>query len=543
MPLLKLLTGCLYLAALASGLAMSLSSIDIEPNSPRVDLGYSIYRGVRLEAGVDQFLGMRYAQAPLGDLRFRAPRQPERKVEEQDASQFGPICVGTGQPPGPGIDEDCLFVNVFKPSNATPASKLPVLVYIQGGGYATNANPNYNGTEIIRSSGGNIVLVNFNYRVGVLGFLASEMVRQDGDLNVGLLDQRLLLLWVQEHISKFGGDPGHVVIQGPSAGGGSVSHHLTAYGGNAKDKLFVGAVLESPFWPTLRTVPDMEFQYQRLLGLTGCSSVSCLREMNTSALQAASYGSIFPGSKPSDPPPLWYWLPTIDGKLIPDQLYTAFAAGRFAAVPMLVGHTTNEGSYFAYNASNASQVSSFLRTNYPRLTNAQLEDINQHYTPMDPVPNHAAFFPSASAAYGDATFTCPANNIAGAVAWFLSRERVWSYRYNVIDPETVASGLGVPHTFETSAIFGPGQAGWAAASYYTTNAPIVPVTMGYWVSFMRSLNPNTYKEPGSPTWKPWGNFQGRQLRLQTNNTAMEEVPDWQVGKCSLWKHLARTMEI
>jgi acetylcholinesterase len=89
MPLLKLLTGGLYLAALASGLAMPLSSIDIEPNSPRVDLGYSIYRGVRLEAGVDQFLGMRYAQAPLGDLRFRAPRQPERKVEEQDASQVG----------------------------------------------------------------------------------------------------------------------------------------------------------------------------------------------------------------------------------------------------------------------------------------------------------------------------------------------------------------------------------------------------------------------------------------------------------------------
>lgn len=77
-----------------------------------------------------------------------------------------------------------------------------MLVYIQGGGYATNSNPNYNGTEIIRSSGGNIVLVNFNYRVGVLGFLASETVRQDGDLNVGLLDQRLLLLWVQKHISK-----------------------------------------------------------------------------------------------------------------------------------------------------------------------------------------------------------------------------------------------------------------------------------------------------------------------------------------------------
>jgi hypothetical protein len=89
MSLLKPLTGALYLAALASGLAMPLSSIDIDPNSPRVVLGYSTYRGERLEAGVDQFLGMRYAQAPLGDLRFRAPQQPERRVEEQDASRVG----------------------------------------------------------------------------------------------------------------------------------------------------------------------------------------------------------------------------------------------------------------------------------------------------------------------------------------------------------------------------------------------------------------------------------------------------------------------
>jgi carboxylesterase type B len=100
------------------------------------------------------------------------------------------------------MDEDCLFVNVYKPSNATSQSKLPVWVYIQGGGYSAMGNPNYNGTEVVSYSGGNIVQVNFNYRVGALGFLASDEVRKDGELNVGLLDQRFLLSWVKEHISK-----------------------------------------------------------------------------------------------------------------------------------------------------------------------------------------------------------------------------------------------------------------------------------------------------------------------------------------------------
>lgn len=100
------------------------------------------------------------------------------------------------------FDEDCLFVNVFKPTNATAAAKLPVWLFIQGGGYARNDNGNFNGSEVVQKSGGNVVFVNFNYRVGVLGFLAGGKVRQDGALNAGLLDQRQLLQWVQKYISQ-----------------------------------------------------------------------------------------------------------------------------------------------------------------------------------------------------------------------------------------------------------------------------------------------------------------------------------------------------
>lgn len=96
--------------------------------------------------------------------------------------------------------EDCLFVNVFTPSNSDSTSKLPVWVYIQGGGYATNSNANYNGTDVIQNSGNRLVFVNFNYRAGLLGFLASQEVIDNGDLNAGLLDQRKVLEWVQKYI-------------------------------------------------------------------------------------------------------------------------------------------------------------------------------------------------------------------------------------------------------------------------------------------------------------------------------------------------------
>lgn len=114
--------------------------------------------------------------------------------------QLPPICIGLGETETANKTEDCLFVNVFAPSNATPASNLPVWVYIQGGGFVTNANANYNGSDLVVKSDSSIILVNFNYRVGPLGFLAGAEVRGNGDVNVGLLDQRKLLHWVQKYI-------------------------------------------------------------------------------------------------------------------------------------------------------------------------------------------------------------------------------------------------------------------------------------------------------------------------------------------------------
>ncbi|KAH7125970.1 triacylglycerol lipase [Dactylonectria macrodidyma] len=511
-------------------------------SSPVVDLGYAKYKGTSLPVGVDQFLSMRYARPPTGDLRFRAPMEPNNETSTKSATKFGKICIGLGQTPSSSIGEDCLFVNVFKPSHATETSKLPVWVYIQGGGYRGNANNNYNGTKVIVESDFNLIFVNFNYRVGPLGFLASDKVVEDGALNIGLLDQRRLLWWVQEHIEQFGGDPDHVVIHGASAGGGSVSHHMTAYGGR-DDNLFIGAGLQSPFWPTQRTVAESEFQFERLVEATNCTeqdhALECLRDIPVADLIAAANVTPYPGA--SDLPlPHFYWLPVIDGDFIQDHLFSLFDQGKFVNLPSLVTHTTNEGSNYGYNANNTSEVLVFLRNNYPKLTSDNLDDISELYPLDDPLPKHNAYFPSASAAYGDRTFICGGNQAAASIAQHLSPTHVWNYRFNVQDPSSVAAGLGVPHAFDMTAILGVGYAGSAASSYKTTNAAIIPATMHYWISFVRALNPNTYRLSGTPLWEAWGTGTGKRLKLETNNTAMESVPSLSSERCALWKAIVNS---
>ncbi|KFY53481.1 hypothetical protein V496_07541 [Pseudogymnoascus sp. VKM F-4515 (FW-2607)] len=516
------------------------------PSTPQVDLGYAQYQGSRLAIGVDQYLGMRFAAPPLGDLRFRAPQDPLPFDGIQEASSFGPVCLGVSQSPSESSTEDCLFVNVFTPSNATTISRLPVWVYIQGGGYAQNSDNNYNGTNVVRESQSNIVLVNFNYRVGALGFLAAEQVRQDGDLNVGLLDQRKLLEWVQKHIKQFGGDPRHVVLHGTSAGGGSITHHLTAYGGR-NDDLFVGAASQSSFWPPLTTVSERQWQFSRFVNDTGCSDspepMNCLRSASLTTIATANIVHAYPGAFSQDPLPHWTWLPVIDGSFVQGSLYRQFERGQFVKVPMLITNTNDEGTAFASDAANPADFSMFLKNNYPALTKSDIDALIGAYPLRSPLPTKQAWFPSVAAAYGDATFTCPGNHLALSFSRFYSPWNIWRYRFNMQDPPQVAAGLGVPHAFDTDAIFGPGYAGNYAASFVGINADIVPVTMKYYISFVRSLDPNRYKDDNAPIWHPWGVGRGRRLRLETNETVMEDASENMTGGCEVLRSLAGSMRL
>ncbi|KAK4250430.1 Alpha/Beta hydrolase protein [Corynascus novoguineensis] len=531
---------------------------------------------------------MRYAAAPLGDLRWRAPVDPipSDPGTVEKAVAYRSICLGIGASyPADDQSEDCLFVNVWAPTNATAESRLPVWVFIQGGGYVANTNANWDGNEVVERSGHNIVMVDFNYRVGLWGFLASERVREDGALNAGLLDQRMLLKWVKTHIASFGGDPDHVVIHGASAGAGSVAMHLIAYGGR-NDNLFIGGMSESLFFPAQPFVRELEYQFDRVVSQTGCErdapdqQMACLRSKEVATLQAANHAQPFPG-RPDPPMPLFYWTPCVDGQLLPDLPYRLFQKGQFIDVPMVLGTSNDEGSVFAFDAATSSDVAVFLRNNYPLLTSNDTTAILAHYPQLPPVPAHNPWFPTASRAYGEATFICPTHTLLSS---YLSvrhppqdknsitslkgkHKPLYAYRYNVPDDYALARGLGVPHLSDAPAIFGPGNVpGAEAASYDTYNAPIVDLVMAYWVSFVRALDPNAFDlavgppRPGSksksrfrtfrPKWEPvWEDEDGdedgdkermmamKRLVVETEGARMEAVDAGERERCEFWKGL------
>lgn len=433
-------------------------------------------------------------------------------------------------------------MNVFAPSNATSDSKLPVWFFIQGGGYSFNGDANYNGTDVIQKSGGNLVLVNFNYRVGPFGFLASEKIRKNGDLNAGFLDQRKALEWTKKYIGRFGGDPNHVVIHGDSAGGGSVVLHMAAYGGR-NDHLFVGGVGQSVFFPTQRRVSDLEFQFDQFADASGCGTsqdqLACLRSQDLATLAKANLQYPYPGQTQA---PIFPYAPCVDGEIIQDYPNRLYDQGKFVKVPLMIGDDTNEGTGFVSNASSLQDVSTFMKAQYPELTDFDLIAINTLYPKMTPLPKHAAYFPSLAAAYGEATLKCPGIHVSESMALYYDARKVWNYRYNVLEADNVESGLGVPHVFETPAIFGVGPTGsgkGVGSSYETYNSAIIPVVMGYWINFVRFLDPNG--ESGDSNLPDWGTFQQgfslNRLVLETNNTRMETVPVDQRIRCQFWNGL------
>lgn len=171
--------------------------------SPLVSLDYATYSGEALDNGITKWLGLRYAAPPIGDLRFQAPQDPApQKNGTISATEPGKTCLFTGQTgsnaPDDEHDEDCLFLSVHAPSNATVESKLPVFFWVQGGGFNQLSNLNYDGSGIIQAAEYDAIVVQLNYRVGLYGFLAGAEVERDGSINNGLKDQRKALEWVQK---------------------------------------------------------------------------------------------------------------------------------------------------------------------------------------------------------------------------------------------------------------------------------------------------------------------------------------------------------
>lgn len=300
------------------------------------------------ETGVYSYKGIPFAKAPVGDLRWKAPQPAEEWEGTLDASEFGAICM-QGEPvpfsmwtqefiaPAGNMSEDCLNLNVWTEEGAVN-SKRPVIVFIHGGGFSSGSGsvPIYDGEKM---AGKDVVFVTINYRVGVLGFLAHPELTEESPNNAsgnyGLLDQVAALQWVQNNISKFGGDPDRVTIAGQSAGSFSVNYLVAsplAHG------LFHGAIAESGagVLPANRlsmdnTLEGAEEQGAQLNDSFGVSGITELRELPTDTLLTAQ------GQ---------FGAPIIDGYVLPKPIYQLFVEGNYNDVPLLTGWNEDEGFSF-----------------------------------------------------------------------------------------------------------------------------------------------------------------------------------------------------
>jgi para-nitrobenzyl esterase len=315
-----------------------------------VETNYGPVRGAE-EQGVKAWKGVRYAAAPVGELRFRAPQPPARCTEVADATAFGPACpqprfpnlpLDLGAPQG----EDCLRLNVWASADTKPGDAKPVMVWVHGGAYVLGSSSQtlYDGRRLV--SRGDVVVVTVNYRLGVLGFL--DMSSFDGagphfDSNVGLRDVLAALEWVRDNIAGFGGDPQRVTLFGESAGAGIVTTLLAS---PAAEGLFARAIAQSS---PATSVYDREragrvaHALLDRLGLTPSESQR-LVEIPMRVILTASQ-RVFDEVPVRNPGTLAF-VPIVDGDILTDYPVKLAQAGRSNPVPLIIGTNKHEAMLF-----------------------------------------------------------------------------------------------------------------------------------------------------------------------------------------------------
>ncbi|MGA7148630.1 MAG: carboxylesterase family protein [Microbacterium sp.] len=291
-------------------------------------------RGVQAN-GIRSFRGIPFAAPPVGELRFAAPSEPARWRGVRDATTASPACLQGGMgdvSSGQITSEDCLYLDIYSPERAAPGHRLPVIVWIHGGGFGGGSGGEFDGSELARLT--QSVVVSVNYRLGALGFLAVEEMGEAVG-NFGILDQAAALTWVNRNISAFGGDPGSVTLDGQSAGAMSICSLLVS---PLTEGLFDKAILQSGpcTFPASSAASTAVVRGDTAAASLGCPSAAdrmdCLRGLESGALMRVS----------------GRFAPVHGVPAVPTSPLEAIAAGDWHKVPLLVGSTRYEGKQGIY---------------------------------------------------------------------------------------------------------------------------------------------------------------------------------------------------
>ncbi|KAJ6532713.1 alpha/beta-hydrolase [Mycena vulgaris] len=496
-----------------------------------VDLGYAAYQSnLSLEEGVTSFLGIRYAAPPVGAMRWMAPQAPARVSGVHNATVAPRQCfqaagltgsagtavtnrfrdfrssglspnlrhAGKGKRETDGIsDEDCLFLNVHVPTAPKTRALLPVIVYFHGGGYDAGNISLYPTQDFVNLSNGGVVAVSVQYRLGLFGFLAGKKIKEDGNLNAGLLDQNFALQWVQKYIAYFGGDPAKVTIWGQSAGAGSVLQHLVAHGGKTAPPLFRAALANSPFLPFQYHYDDPipETLYDDVVSQSGCAhatdTLRCLRSAPATVLLNADTQiglASFMGT--------YTFVPVVDGTFIVERPSVTFNHGRANGNALLVTTNSDEGAAFfvfpnVLDANNFTLVE-YITQLFPRLPNAHINDAARIYSRLG-----QAVSDQATKVMGESIFGCPAYWMVGAFG-----NTGWKAEF-AIPPGLHAEDLS--YEFSTFAI----------PPTFTDPAFLDAYRQSF-LSTAIALNPNFHSQSSLlPRWSGWRTAHGEMLFNET----------------------------
>ncbi|KAH7015865.1 Alpha/Beta hydrolase protein [Ilyonectria destructans] len=501
-------------------------------------------------SGVNSFRGIKYAQAPVGDLRWKAPVPVTYKKASKktviNATLAGPACYQST----PGWrtqanvtliqDEDCLLLDIQTPSNPT-SDKLPVLVLIHGGGYLAGSTQFTSGDSLVHQANGSMIYVSVQYRLGALGFLAGDDIDQDGTSNAGLLDQRAALEWVRSNIRYFGGDPSKITITGSSAGGSSVTMQMIMYGGS-KHPPFRAAIPEFPWWTPIYESDWVNKQYAGFLEAAKCTSLRCLRKLPVADIQLATRASTVAAYLAKQYAyGTYYWGPVIDGNIIRANPEGEFRDGHFTKVPVLVDRNFDEGFIFSNTSvTREEEVVSDLAALWHD-NNGYFADIALGLYPesvyntshLDDLPAYKLlkeaggitdtitnYFIRRSALFGDAMISCPTTYIAQAVA------DAGAPAYKLVFNSGYQFHSATGYFIYSNYINADGSRTTGGASI-PGNATLATLLRNYFISFTIHQDPNalTVNDISAPSWPKYDSETPEIMYLSDSGVRVRDDPD------------------
>jgi para-nitrobenzyl esterase len=460
-----------------------------------------------------EFLGIPYAEPPIGDLRFAPPQPIAAWSPIRAAIAYGPACpqpASALSSPTPS-NENCLYMNVYAPEATDKL--LPVMVYIHGGAFMRGSADQVDGRWL--SEAGPVVVVTFNYRLGPLGFLAhSALDAARGSTpsgNDGIRDQQLALQFVRDNAAAFGGDPENITVFGESAGSVSTCVHFVSPGSRGLAKRYImesGACVGGGYGVVSQaSAAALSAQLAAALCPDAADVLSCLRQQSPAALvQWQSTQTVFGAN----------WHPSVDGAggVLPETPEELLADPAFKALPAIIGTNQNEWGLF-------ETVGLFQGLPYSLITSTAALDsaidqqfgsgaqlVERQYMPDSDAQANAAY----TRLITDLEFRCPARTLA----------RLASAKNSLVYLYSFQQGSAV-HAAELPYVFGSDPSTAMPALLPLTNA-----MQSYWTQFATTGNPNG----GSvPTWPPYNSAAGAELTLVDPPYASDDLAE---SDCDFW---------